>query len=172
MDVNEQIRKSLEQAKKLTDDANAIKTKSLADAQATVAMAKAIATIPATKPPTSPPLPPPKKKEPSNGKYIYSVFHTTMSLVAIFLSYRCNGCFEWIPFLVALCCPYAYIIYIIAFKGACLSTSFIAPQCAPEVVFIQGPQYGYQPPSSYPPPSFGYPPPAPMPPTMGAPTSF
>jgi len=161
MDVNEQVRKSLEQAKKLTDDANAIKAKSLADAQATVAMAKALTTptTPAAKPTT---LPPPKEEKPDAGKYIYSVFHTTMSIVAIFLSYRCNGCFEWIPFLVALCCPYAYIIYIIAFKGMCLSSSFIAPQCAPEVVFIQTPPYGYQAQ-----PSFGYTPP-PMPSTIGA----
>ena len=171
MDVNEQIRKSLEQAKKLTDDAMAIKNKSLADAQATVDMAKALST-PKTPAATTTPPPKKKKKEPSNGKYIYSVFHTTMSLVAIFLSYRCNGCFEWIPFLVALCCPYAYIIYIIAFKGQCLSSSFIAPQCAPEVVFIQAPpSFGYTPPPPSfgyppPPPSFGYPPPAPMPPTM------
>jgi len=181
MDVNEQVRKSLEQAKKLSDDAAAIKSKSLADTQATIAMAKALKpptptpTLPIIKPTT----PPPSKKEeekPSAGKYIYSVFHTIMSIIALFLSYRCNGCFEWIPFLVALCCPYLYIIYIIAFKGACLSTSFIAPQCAPEVIYVQGPQYGYQPPGSFgyqppgsfgytpPPPSFGYQPPA----TMGA----
>lgn len=53
------------------------------------------------------------------GRYIYSVFHTLMSLAAIYLAYRCNKGFELGPFLVACCCPYLYIIYVLATKGTC-----------------------------------------------------
>jgi len=53
------------------------------------------------------------------GRYIYSVFHTIMSLVAIYLSFRCNKGFEIGPFLVACCCPYIYVIYILATRGTC-----------------------------------------------------
>lgn len=55
----------------------------------------------------------------NNGRYIYSVFHTMMTLVAIYLSFRCNKGFEIGPFLVAILCPYLYIIYILATKGTC-----------------------------------------------------
>ena len=54
-----------------------------------------------------------------NGRYIYSVFHIIMSLVAIYLSFRCNKGFEIGHFLVAFCCPYIYIIYILATRGTC-----------------------------------------------------
>ncbi len=57
--------------------------------------------------------------ESGTGRYIYSVFHTIMSLVAIYLSFRCNKGFEIGPFLVACCCPYIYIIYILATRGTC-----------------------------------------------------
>ena len=168
MSLNQQAQAALDQAKKLADDAAAVKSKSLADAKAVVATAAA----------TTPPGFNPtfgaqgaqsnkdKKEEvkqkientpaPSKGKYVYSVFHTIMSIIAIFLSYRCNGCFQWIPFLTALCCPYVYIIYIIIFKSQCLSTSFVEPICGPEVVYIQAPQY----------PQYGYMPTPPMPPTL------
>lgn len=53
------------------------------------------------------------------GRYIYSVFHSIMSLVAIYLSFRCNNGFETGPFLFALFCPYIYIIYILATRGTC-----------------------------------------------------
>jgi hypothetical protein len=56
---------------------------------------------------------------PSNGRYIYSIFHTLMSFIAIYLAFRCNNGFEWGPFLVALIFPYAYIIYALATKGTC-----------------------------------------------------
>ena len=174
MSVNQQAQTALDQAKKLVDDANAVKSKSLADAKAIVATAAAGAkSFDPSKPLPSPaqtpsrfnpniapgrPEPPAtaikKEEKPSAGKYVYSVFHTVMSIVAIFLSYRCNGCFQWIPFLAALCCPYAYIIYIIIFKSQCLSTSFIEPICGPEVVYVQSPQYpSYAP---MPQPSYGY----------------
>jgi hypothetical protein len=178
MSSNQQAQAALEQAKKLADDANAIKNKSLADAKAIVATA-AVTTPPPFKPTfaTQVAKSNENKKEEvkqkientpapseSKGKYVYSVFHTIMSIIAIFLSYRCNGCFQWIPFLMALFFPYGYIIYIIIFKSQCLSTSFVEPICAPEVVYIQAPQYGYTP--SPPMPSYNYQPSAPMPPTI------
>ena len=53
------------------------------------------------------------------GRYVYSVFHLIMSLVAIYLSFRCNNGFHFGSFLIAFCCPYIYIIYILATKGTC-----------------------------------------------------
>ncbi len=54
-----------------------------------------------------------------SGRYLYSVFHTIMSLIAIYLSFRCNGGFDAGAFLMACCCPYIYIIYVLATKGTC-----------------------------------------------------
>jgi hypothetical protein len=55
-----------------------------------------------------------------NTRAIYGVFHTLMSLLAIYLSYRCNNNrFNPASFIIALCCPYVYIIYIFATKGTC-----------------------------------------------------
>lgn len=53
------------------------------------------------------------------GRYIYSVFHLIMSLVAIYLSFKCNKGFDIGSFIVAFCCPYIYIIYVLATKGTC-----------------------------------------------------
>ena len=53
------------------------------------------------------------------GRYIYSVFHLIMSLVAIYLSFKCNKGFDMGSFVVAFCCPYIYIIYILATQGTC-----------------------------------------------------
>lgn len=53
------------------------------------------------------------------GRYIYSVFHLIMSLVAIYLSFKCNKGFDMGSFIVAFCCPYIYIIYVLATKGTC-----------------------------------------------------
>ena len=53
------------------------------------------------------------------GRYIYSVFHLVMSLVAIYLSFKCNKGFDMGSFVVAFCCPYIYIIYILATQGTC-----------------------------------------------------
>jgi len=53
------------------------------------------------------------------GRYIYSVFHLIMSLIAIYLSFKCNDGFNFGSFLVAFCCPYIYIIYVLATKGTC-----------------------------------------------------
>jgi hypothetical protein len=53
------------------------------------------------------------------GRYIYSVFHLIMSLIAIYLSFKCNKGYDMGSFVVAFCCPYIYIIYILATKGTC-----------------------------------------------------
>jgi hypothetical protein len=53
------------------------------------------------------------------GRYIYSVFHTVMAFIAIYLSFRCNNGFKWGSFLLALLFPYIYIIYILATQGTC-----------------------------------------------------
>jgi hypothetical protein len=55
----------------------------------------------------------------SPGRYIYSIFHSIMSLVAFYLSFRCNKGFHFGSFLMACCCPYIYIIYVLATKGTC-----------------------------------------------------
>ena len=55
----------------------------------------------------------------ATGRYIYSVFHSIMALLAIYLSFRCNNGFSLGPFFIALLCPYIYIIYIVATKGTC-----------------------------------------------------
>ena len=53
------------------------------------------------------------------GRYIYSVFHLIMSLVAIYLSFKCNNGFNVSSFIIAFCCPYIYIIYVLATRGTC-----------------------------------------------------
>lgn len=60
-----------------------------------------------------------KPQEPSYGRAIYSVFHTMMSIAAIYLSFKCNKGFNFLSFLLACCCPYIYIIYTLATKGLC-----------------------------------------------------
>jgi hypothetical protein len=51
---------------------------------------------------------------------IYSIFHTLMIFVAIYLSFRCNdNKFNATSFVIALFCPYIYIIYVLATKGTC-----------------------------------------------------
>ena len=54
-----------------------------------------------------------------SGRYIYSIFHIIMSLIAIYLSYKCNKGFNMGSFIIAICCPYIYIIYTLATKGTC-----------------------------------------------------
>jgi len=56
----------------------------------------------------------------NTNKAIYGIFHTLMALLAIYLSFRCNdNKFNAASFVVAFCCPYIYIIYILATKGTC-----------------------------------------------------
>ncbi len=57
----------------------------------------------------------------SDNKYIYSVFHTIMIFIALYLSFRCKGIGKYSPLeiLAAFCCPYFYIMYILAYYGTC-----------------------------------------------------
>ena len=55
----------------------------------------------------------------SSTRYIYSTFHSIMSIIAIYLSFKCNKGFDLGSFMLACCCPYIYIIYILATKGTC-----------------------------------------------------
>ena len=51
---------------------------------------------------------------------IYMVFHTLMAMFAIYLSWKCNsGQFDIVGFLIAIFCPYLYIIYTLATRGTC-----------------------------------------------------
>lgn len=55
----------------------------------------------------------------SNGRAIYSVFHAMMTLIALYLAFRCNNGFNWWSFLAALFFPYIYVMYIVATRGTC-----------------------------------------------------
>ena len=50
---------------------------------------------------------------------LYMVTHLIISFFAIYLSWRCNNGFNLLSFLVALLCPYLYIIWALATKGGC-----------------------------------------------------
>ena len=53
------------------------------------------------------------------GRQIYSIFHSLMAIVAIYMSYRCNNGFNLGSFLIACSCPYIYVIYMVATRGTC-----------------------------------------------------
>jgi hypothetical protein len=42
-----------------------------------------------------------------------------MSLIAIYLSWKCNKGFDLTSFIIALIFPYLYIMYIFATNGTC-----------------------------------------------------
>jgi hypothetical protein len=51
---------------------------------------------------------------------IYSIFHTMLSIIAIYLSVRCNPKINYTSIVIAIFCPYLYIIYsIIMHNGIC-----------------------------------------------------
>ena len=51
---------------------------------------------------------------------LYSIFHTLIAFVAVYLSFRCNNNkFNSASFIFALLCPYIYIIYVLATQGTC-----------------------------------------------------
>lgn len=52
-----------------------------------------------------------------NASQAYGVFHTVCSVLAIYASIRCNRGFRLGPFMLAICCPFFYLIYIAATKG-------------------------------------------------------
>lgn len=49
----------------------------------------------------------------------YMITHIIISFFAIYLSWKCNNGFHPLAFLVALCCPYLYIIWALATNGGC-----------------------------------------------------
>ena len=51
------------------------------------------------------------------GYSVYFVFHFVAFIFAIYLSFKCNGEFKITSFLAAFCCPWIYIIYILATRG-------------------------------------------------------
>lgn len=61
----------------------------------------------------------PSPNDNNNGRYIFSIFHSMMTIVAVYLSFRCNKRFDAVSFIFALCCPYFYIIYTLATSGTC-----------------------------------------------------
>ena len=50
----------------------------------------------------------------STGYYIYSIFYMFIWGIAVFLSIRCNGGFDFGAFLAACCCAPFYIVYKLA----------------------------------------------------------
>ena len=56
------------------------------------------------------------------GHAMMSIFHMLVIFFALYLSFKCNGGFNILSFLIAFCCPYCYILYALAIKG-CLSNS-------------------------------------------------
>jgi hypothetical protein len=59
------------------------------------------------------------EKKYNNYKLIYTIMHIIISLFAIYLSWKCNNGFNLLSFIVALFCPYLYIIWALATKGGC-----------------------------------------------------
>ena len=50
----------------------------------------------------------------------YGILHFFAFLFALYLSFKCNGGFNVLHFLVAFFCPWIYIVYILATrKGIC-----------------------------------------------------
>ena len=62
-----------------------------------------------------------------DSKYIYSIFHTLMVFIALYLTFRCkdfgslanNPIAHLGEILSALTCPYLYIMYILINYGTC-----------------------------------------------------
>jgi hypothetical protein len=50
---------------------------------------------------------------------LYMISHMIISFFAIYLSWRCNNGFNLMSFLLALICPYLYIIFALATRGGC-----------------------------------------------------
>ena len=54
-----------------------------------------------------------KKENPDFNplKSIYTIFHSILTLFAIYLSFKCNKGFDFLGFFMAIFFPYIYIIY-------------------------------------------------------------
>jgi hypothetical protein len=59
-----------------------------------------------------------RKRKP-NICSLYTITHIIVSMFAIYLSWRCNNGFNLLQFVVALLCPYLYIIWALATRGGC-----------------------------------------------------
>lgn len=46
---------------------------------------------------------------------VMSIFHILMVCFACYLSFKCNGRFDLVAFLIAFCCPYCYILFALAY---------------------------------------------------------
>ena len=56
----------------------------------------------------------------NTGYVIYGIFHAILTLIAVYLTWKCNnGKFDLVSFLISLIFPYVYIIYVLATKGTC-----------------------------------------------------
>ena len=56
----------------------------------------------------------------SDAASIYSIFHSILSIIAIYLSVRCNQKINYTSIIIAIFFPYLYIIYsIIMHNGIC-----------------------------------------------------
>ena len=56
----------------------------------------------------------------SDAASIYSIFHSILSIIAIYLSVRCNQKINYTSIVIAIFFPYLYIIYsIIMHNGIC-----------------------------------------------------
>lgn len=61
-----------------------------------------------------------KKCKDYSGYMIYGVFHAILTLIAVYLSWKCNGGkLDLLAFVIALFFPYIYIIFIFATRGTC-----------------------------------------------------
>jgi hypothetical protein len=56
----------------------------------------------------------------STSTALYTIFHYICSLIAVYLNWRCNnGKSDLLSLIIAVCCPYLYILYILMNFGTC-----------------------------------------------------
>lgn len=55
----------------------------------------------------------------------YSTLHFIAFLIAIYLSFKCHGGFDLPSFIVALFCPWIYIIWVLATRGTGMCTDYV-----------------------------------------------
>lgn len=54
----------------------------------------------------------------------YGAIHFLAFLFAVYLSFKCHGSFHLPSFIVALFCPWIYIVWVFATKGPKMCTNF------------------------------------------------
>lgn len=63
------------------------------------------------------------------SRTIYGIFHMTLSLIACYLSWKCNGeRFEPIHIVFAIFCPYILLIYLLSNNGTCYNVPPAVPK--------------------------------------------